>query len=197
MNLYETTKKYVPASEQENMITTERLAIRPLCHDDLDIIFQLYSNVEIMKYMPMDYMDLETAQNHLNKIVAAWQEVPLLDREMLVCIKETGEKIGRCRVHIEEDTESGMIGWLLLEKEWNKGYATEMTKALMDYCFDELDLRRVCALCNPENIASCTVLETCGLRREAHYKEKCRYIKNGIVSWRDEAEYAILKSERK
>ena len=48
-----------------------------------------------------------------------------------------------------------------------------------------------------ENIASCTVLETCGLRREAHYKEKCRYIKNGIVSWRDEAEYAILKSERK
>ena len=178
------------------MITTERLILKPFCNEDLDIIYQLYSNREIMRYMPMDYMDMDAAQRHLDKIVADWKKVPLTDCEMLVSLKETGEKIGRCRFHIEVETETAEIGWLLLEKEWNKGYATEITKALMDYCFDELGVRRMGALCNPANIASCTVLETCGMRREGFYKEKCKYIKDGKISWEDEAAYAILRSER-
>ncbi|MBR5228488.1 MAG: GNAT family N-acetyltransferase [Firmicutes bacterium] len=178
------------------MITTERLILKPFGQDDLDIIYQLYSNREIMRYMPVACMDMEAAERHLNKIVGDWQKKPLLNMEMLVSLKDTGEKIGRCRIHIEEETESGMIGWLLLEKEWNKGYATEITKALINYCFDELGLRRVCALCNPKNIASNTVLQTCGLRKEGHYIEKCKYEKDGVVSWEDEASYAMLKSER-
>lgn len=178
------------------MIETERLCIKPFCEDDADIIFKLYSDKEIMRYMPNDYMNEETAEKHLKKIVEAWKEIPLTDCEMLVLTKQDGEKIGRCRIHIDEDAESAMIGWLLLKNEWNKGYATEITKALLNYCFDILNIRRVCALCHPNNIASWKVLEKCGMRRKAHYKEKCRYIKNGIESWQDELEYAILNTER-
>ena len=80
-------------------------------------------------------------------------------------------------------------------KEWDQGYATEMTYALMDYCFHELGLHRVNALCNPENGRSRRVLEKCGLRLEAHYREKCRYVRNGEAFWQDELEYALLKKE--
>ena len=54
-----------------------------------------------------------------------------------------------------------MIGWLLLKKNWGRGYATEMTHALMDYCFDVLSVHRVCALCHPDNIGSWSVLQIC------------------------------------
>lgn len=178
------------------MIETERLRIQPFCEDDLDIIFQLYSDEEIMKYMPNDYMNQEAAAKHLAKILQAWKEVSLTDCEMLVFAKHSSEKIGRCRIHLDQETDSAMIGWLLLKKEWGKGYATEITNALLDHAFDTLHVRRVCALCHPDNTASWRVLEKCGMRREAHYKEKCRYIKHGKVSWQDELEYAILKTER-
>ena len=85
---------------------------------------------------------------------------------------------------------------MMLKKEWGKGYATEMTEALLDYSFDVLKVHRVNALCNPKNEKSWKVLEKCGLRREAHFREKCRYTKNGEHFWQDELQYAILSSER-
>ena len=181
--------------DMTNKIETKRLILRPFREDDLDIILQLYSNRNIMRYMPNDYMDLDAAKGHLQKIVQDWQAVPLISMEMAVLLKDTNEKIGRCRIHLEPESETAMVGWLLLEKEWNKGYATEITKALMRVSFSELHMHRVCAICNPENAASCKVMEKCGMRKEAHYVKKCKYTKDGVSFWEDEAEYAILASE--
>ena len=99
-------------------------------------------------------------------------------------------------MQVDEETDTAMIGWMMLKKEWGKGYATEMTEALLDYSFDVLKVHRVNALCNPKNEKSWKVLEKCGLRREAHFREKCRYTKNGEHFWQDELQYAILSSER-
>ncbi len=176
-------------------LETERLEIQPFDTDDLDMIYQLYSNHEIMRYMPNDYMDLQAAKEHLDRIVAAWKEQPVTDREMLVRLKESGEKIGRCRIHMESGTKTAMIGWLLLEKEWNKGYATEITKALLAYCFDMLGAEAVNALCHPQNTGSCRVLEKCHMKKKADYPKKCRYVKDGVISWQDEREYRITRTE--
>ena len=44
------------------MIETKRLTLRPFNGDDLDIIAKLYSDEEIMAYMPIPVLDKETAQ---------------------------------------------------------------------------------------------------------------------------------------
>lgn len=178
------------------MIETERLIMRPFNKDDFDIIMGLYSNEEIMRYMPNDVMDAEKAQTHLNKVAGDWEEEPQVNFEMAVILKENQEKIGRSRIHLDYETDTAMVGWLLLKKEWGKGYASEMTRALIDYSFDALKVHRVCALCHPENIASWKALEKCGMRREAYYRQKCRYVKNGNIIWEDELEYSVLKTER-
>lgn len=178
------------------MIETERLIMRPFNKDDLDIIVGLYSNEEIMRYMPNDVMDADKAQMHLDKVAGDWEEKPQVNFEMAVILKDNQEKIGRSRIHLDYGTDTAMVGWLLLKKEWGKGYASEMTRALIDYSFDVLNVHRVCALCHPENIASWKVLEKCGMRREAHYMQKCRYVKSGNIIWEDELEYAVLKTER-
>lgn len=178
------------------IIETERLMLRPFTMDDFDIIYRLYSDEEILRYMPNDIMDEEQAGKHLERIVSDWDEVPLVSCEMAVILRETQQKIGRTRFHMDEETDTAMLGWLLLQPYWGQHLATEMTRAMIDYAFDTIGVHRVSALCNPDNIASWKAMENCGMRREAHYRKKVRYVRHGVPSWEDELEYAILREER-
>ena len=177
-------------------IQTERLILRPFRPDDLELIRRLYCDDEILKYMPLDTMREEDAEMHLARIIREWGQPPRCNYEMAVLLKDTEERIGRAHIEIDRDTDTGMIGWLLTPEHWGRGYATEITRALIDHCFDALRLHRVNAVCNPENEASWHVMEKCGMRREAYYRKKCRYVKHGVSRWEDELEYAILDSER-
>lgn len=92
------------------MIETERLTLRPFNENDLDIIMNLYSNEEIMRYMPNDVMSAERAQKHLNKVVSDWEGKPQVNFEMAVISKNDQEKIGRSRIHLNYETDTAMIG---------------------------------------------------------------------------------------
>ena len=177
------------------MIETKRLIIRPFDSGDLDIIMKLYSDEEIMEYMPYPVADRKTAQALLDRNVAGWKADPQINYEMAVVFKETGEKIGRAEITRDHSAESAMIGWMLIKSAWGKGIATEIADALLGYCFDELKLHRVYALCHPDNTASWKVMEKCGMRREAHYVKKCRYVKAEGARWEDELEYAVLRTD--
>lgn len=179
------------------MIETERLIMRPFSEDDFEIIYRLYSDPEILRYTPFDTMDRETARKHLNKIIQGWKESPLKEREMAVIEKENRRPIGRCHISVDFDADTGMIGALLLKEDWSRGYAAEIAAALADYCFTELGLHRVNAICSPDNEASCRLLERCGMRKEAYYRQNRRYLRQGKTEWHDELEYAILVTEWK
>lgn len=174
----------------ESMIETKRLQIKPFCMDDIDIIYRLYSDEEILRYTPYDRMTKEDAVKHTEKVVEDWEAVPLADLEMLVSLKQDGRKIGRCGIHVSD--RGAMIGWFLIQEVWNQGFATEITEALIEYCRDILKVGRIYALCNPENTASCRVLEKCGMQKVGDFKNKCKYTKNGIVTYEDEREYVLL-----
>ena len=177
------------------MIETQRLIMRPFDIKDLDIVSLLYGNSDIMTYMPCGCLTDGEIRTHLQKITSDWNERPQLNYEMAVICKSDSKKIGRARIHMDYESDTAMIGWLLIQPEWNKGYATEITKSLLEYCFKILKVHRVCALCHPQNIASWKVLEKCGLRREAHYIKKVKYSSDGADHWEDELEYAILREE--
>ncbi len=185
---------------EENMgfvLETERLILRPFRMDDLDLIQRLYGSEQVLKYTPFDTLNEAQAERHLEQIVSTWGQPPRYNYEMAVILKETEARIGRAHIEIDQETDTGMIGWFLIPEYCGHGYATEMTPALIECCFGRLHLHRVNAVCNPKNEASWHVLEKCGMRREALLLKKCRYIKGGITSWEDELEYAILSSEWK
>lgn len=176
------------------MIETKRLLLRPFDCNDLDIIMNLYSDEEIMRYMPLPVMDREMVQHQLDKNVAGWKVSPQINYEMAVICKDTSGKIGRAEITRNYSEESAMIGWMLIKSAWCKGYATEIANALVDYCFNELKVHRVYGLCHPENTASWKVMEKCGMHKEAHYIKKCKYTKADGIRWEDELEYAILRT---
>jgi len=137
-------------------------------------------------------MNREQAKEHLQSVIRDWECSPRLSYEMAAVLKESGEAIGRAHILIDEETGDGMIGWFLLKAYWGRHYASEMTAGLIDYSFNTLHISRVYAVCNPENAASRKVLENSGMRLVSVTEKKCRYLKDGIESWHDEAEYELL-----
>lgn len=177
------------------MIETARLLLRPFCMDDLDLVKALYCDAEVLRYSPYDTISHGQAEAHLKRIVGDWNRDPLQSLEFVMKRKLDQEKIGRCHILIDPETDTGMIGWFLRKEFWGQQFAMESGEALIRYCFDELGLHRVNAFCHPGNLASRKVLERCGLRQEAWFRQKCRYVKDGISRWEDELEYAVLASE--
>ena len=181
------------------MLKTERLILRPFeeTEEDLELILALYSDPEIMRFVPYDLLNREQAKAHLKRISEEWKQENPKNFEMAVILKDGMTPIGRAHYHVDEAADSAMIGGMLLKPWWNGGLAGEMALAMIDHCFEVLHLHRVVGLCHPDNIGSWKMMERCGMRREGYTRQSVRYVKNGQERWEDELIYAILKDERK
>lgn len=86
-----------------------------------------------------------------------------------------------------------LIGYNLLPQYWNQGYATEITKHLVKYSFEFLDVERIEALVLQINSASCRVLEKSGFMLEGVLRNfnKCE------TGYRNVCYYGIISSDYK
>jgi ribosomal-protein-alanine N-acetyltransferase len=85
-----------------------------------------------------------------------------------VFIKKNNQFIGKAALFyyisttgIKHDIEMSCI---LQEKYWNKGYATEISKKLIECGFIKLHISKLTALTRPYNIKSQYILEKIGMR---------------------------------
>ena len=186
--------------EHDRTITTERLLLRPFEEDDFDILHRLYGDAEVMRYTPFDAESPAESAAHLSRVIDDWRKEPLLSREYVVTVRtEDGssaggiKKIGRCHILLDgpEEDSRAMIGWLLVQEAWGKGYATEIAEALLACCFDTLKTGEVYGLCHPGNAASRRVMEKCGMHLAVCRKAFVRYDKGGQVTMEDELEYRV------
>ena len=82
--------------------------------------------------------------------------------------KDNKEYLGFCGLKYTPELDEHDIGFRLIKKYWNKGYATEASKACIDYGFNKLGINWIVGRAMKENIASVRVLEKSGL---AYWKE--------------------------
>ena len=87
--------------------------------------------------------------------------------------------------------QAATLGYWMGERYAGKGRMTRAVAAATRYGFSTLRLHRIEAACLPENIASMTLLERNGFRREGMARA---YLKiDG--AWRDHVLYALLEHE--
>ncbi|WP_218013290.1 GNAT family N-acetyltransferase [Bacillus wiedmannii] len=61
------------------------------------------------------------------------------------------------------------IGYLLKKEFWHKGYASEITKSIKEYAFNELGLSKVYSIIKHDNIASQKVAKKLGMIKEKEF----------------------------
>ena len=168
------------------ILTTERVILRQLQQEDLDDLFRLNSNPQVMEYIAPVF-DLATCQMRLDMATDYYQKEPKLGK-LAAVLKDGGEFIGWfCLKHLEDSGEVE-IGYRMLPEYWGKGIATEVSEDLVKYGFTEVGLKRIVGITRPDNIASERVLLKIGLIYEEqrhYYNTDVNYYALNIEDWKN------------
>lgn len=173
-------------------LTTARLILRPLRHEDAQALFAIWSDPEAMRFFPFGAMtSLEQATDRVSRKLntsASGQD--------FICVLElraTGEVVGDCALfNANEQCRRAEIGFSLKRKHWGNGLMQEAAFALIEHGFSTLQLHRIEADIDPRNSASARLLERLGFIREGLLRE--RWIVGDEVS--DSALYGLLERDR-
>ena len=78
-------------------------------------------------------------------------------------LKEDGTFVGASGLVYYDNTTDIEIGYRMLQQHWNKGYATEASRGLLNYGFTVLGLKKIVCSAHVGNIASRRVMEKLGM----------------------------------
>lgn len=171
-------------------IKTNRLLLRRFTEKDIPAACSYVSSRENTKYMMCGVQTEEEYRAYIR--FSAKDENYYI---FAVTEKETGKLIGTADLGLIDDDTQAEIGWVIHRDYWNKGYCTEVGRALLSFAFDGLDLRRVIAHCDVENIGSWRVMEKIGMRREGCFVEGRRPYDYDPYYHSSEYSYAIMSDE--
>ena len=175
-------------------LETERLVLRQFRESDLEAFLAYRNDPEVAKYQgwSIPYSKEKGIEFVQKMSVAVAEQSKWL--QIAVELKSTRAMIGDVAFFIKRgDERQAMIGYSLSQPYWGNGYAYEAVSCLLAYLFDELDLHRVIAECDEENVASWKLLEKLGFRQEAHLIENLFF--KGMYC--NEYHYAMLGREWK
>lgn len=145
-------------------LETARLRLRLFTHDDLQVMFKLGSDPDVIKYADTPVRDLDEARERL-------EQGPLSDYEkygygrFAVELKETGKVIGFCGIKYLPEIDLPEVGYRYLKEYWGRGIGTEAAKACVEFARDDLKIKKLVALIIPENIASIKLAEKLGMKK--------------------------------
>lgn len=135
------------------VLHTERLTLRPITIDDVDLLVELDGDPEVMAFITGGKPSSrdEVVATVENAIGSRW-----------VAFDSSSEFIGWFGIPQSAPGEYE-LGYRLRKDAWGKGYATEGGRALIEYAFVALHAKRVWAQTMFINARSRSVMERCGM----------------------------------
>ena len=147
-------------------VETDRLVLRRFTHDDLELIVGLDSDPGVKRYIDDGAaVDREDLAETLDWWLGYYEKFEGYGFWAAI-EKATGEFVGW--FHFRPGEGAGPLeaelGYRLHRRSWRQGYATEVSRALIDKGFTELGIERVYAQTMAVNVGSRRVMEKAGLR---------------------------------
>jgi RimJ/RimL family protein N-acetyltransferase len=172
--------------------SSHNLNFREIRIDDIPKIHELNSYPEVDLYNTLGIPEsIKVTENTILPFIQEQTENPR-NRYVYLVENKQAEFIGLIGVVLGKPKYFTAEIWYKIHPNfWNKGYATEMVKCVLSFCFHELKLHRVKAGCATKNIGSIRVLEKNGFIREGFHKKVLPI--RGV--WTDNYEFAILEED--
>jgi ribosomal-protein-alanine N-acetyltransferase len=148
------------------ILETDRLCLRKLLPCDVQDLYEMDSDPEVHRYIHCPVSHISESEWYVTEIHRQYKETGL--GRLAVTLKETGEFLGWAGIKVEQNENDHEqfydLGFRFLRKNWGKGYATEASKALIDWGFKVKNLDKICAYIFSDNEDSKKVLLKCGLK---------------------------------
>jgi RimJ/RimL family protein N-acetyltransferase len=185
-------------------LETERLLLRRFTPDDVDNLYDLDSDPEVMRYVtggattPREEVEhdyLPAFMSYYDRFAGYgfWAAID----------KATDRFLGWFHLRPQEGDPADRpeLGYRLRREAWGMGYATEGARALIRKAFADLGAERVVATAFRENLASRRVMEKVGMTLARAYRLTPDQLREmlGITSPElvdaEVVEYAITRTE--
>lgn len=144
------------------VIETERLLLRTFTELDATLIYELNNDPAVTRFTHDTVKDLAHAEEILGKNILPQYALYNLGR-WAVHLKPGLEFLGWCGLKYRAELNEVDLGYRFKKEFWGKGYATEGAYASIKYGFEKLNLNRITARAEIDNIGSWKVLEKCGM----------------------------------
>lgn len=145
------------------LLLTERLALRPFVWADLDWLYELYSDPEVMRYLSDGRTrDRETTVQSLSKVFQHWIQYGF--GMWAVTLNGNNQPIGRCGVGYFHDLDEAELSYTISRDHWGSGFATEAAGRVLQHAWEELRLPAIVAHARPKNLASIRVMGKLGMK---------------------------------
>ncbi|MEM3405846.1 MAG: GNAT family protein [Candidatus Pacearchaeota archaeon] len=177
-------------------IITKRLILRPLKNSDAKSIVENINDLKVSKWLlvvPYPY-NLRDAKKWIKETQCEWKKRNKKEYVFGIELKEEKKVIGGIGIHkVDRFQRKAKVKYWLGRKYWNKGYGSEALKAVLEFAFKKLKLRRIEAGVFVGNIPSKKLLEKFGAKIEGIRRKS--YICKADKKIKDEYVYGLLKEE--
>ena len=150
--------------------STDRLIIRRLTLDDAAFILELVNEPGWLRFIgDRNVHSLDDARGYLER--GPMSLYPKFGFGFYrLETKPGGVPVGICGLIKREALEDVDIGFALLARHAGLGYALEAAKETVRHAREDLGLKRLAAITNPDNTRSIALLEKLGMRFERMFR---------------------------
>lgn len=182
------------ATKSNLILKTERLLLRPLALDDVDLLWRDISDPEISKQMAweahtersqtIDFLKHEVARREAGKGIT-WA----IFKDGSFC--GIFSVIGLVRSHRALTYNKAELAYWLSRKYQRQGIMTEAGRRVLEFAFNELGLHKIFVSHFSNNAASENLIKRLGFRYVGEQLEE--FQKNGV--WYNHKNYELLDKE--
>jgi RimJ/RimL family protein N-acetyltransferase len=168
-----------------------RVSLRPYRDDDADALLALYGDPVVTRWWSHEpWTDRQQATDYLERMRRDRANSEFYPWAIASNVGDS--LIGTAALYeIDRTHQRGMIGYAVLPSMQGRGYVHEALGLLIGFAWTTLDLQRIEADTDPENIASRRVLERLGFTHEGSMRK--RWFVHG--KWHDASWYGLLRED--
>ena len=160
-------------------IRTERLLLRPFRLSDIEDVLEYGSDPEWAAFFDRPY-DRDWVEDMVARaVLTSWDERPSFAMQL------DGRVVGMVELWLGSRSIAD-LSYEVARPHWGKGLAPEAARAVVDWGFREMSLRKVDSYANSRNRRSWRVMEKIGMTREGLMRRELG---------RDSVAYGVLREE--
>ena len=165
------------------MFETERLILRKFNETDVDAVYAMRSDADLMRFIREPQTNHAEAESWINLVSSRWETEKI---GFCAVVEKSSQRFaGWCGLWRLKETSEIEVGYALVKEFRGRGYAVEASEAFVKYGFEQLNLKEIVAVARAENRASRRVMERLGMS----------YDYTGKFYDRDLVHYSITKEE--
>lgn len=157
------------------ILRTERCLVREITEEDVDELYEIYKDIDVVKYMENLCEDKDEEREYTRKYIENMYGFYGFGM-WIVQRLDNGRIIGRAGLNVREEYDDLELGYIIRKDEQKKGYAKEVCQAIIQYAVEELEVQDLNAFIHPDNTDSIKLINKLKFHKKEPVNLEERYL---------------------